>query len=103
MSNIFSLANRVVCEIMWKNMVEPDRTQMENNTMEENALCLLNEQVKNRHPHSQCCAHQRYLRERALLLRYGFQYCTVFSSAQLPFVVLQIRYVIIIIIPFICT
>jgi hypothetical protein len=31
--------NRSLCEIMWKNMVEPDRPQMTYNTA--HALCVL--------------------------------------------------------------
>jgi len=40
-------AKRVVCEIMWKSMVEPDRTGMTNNMMQENELCMLSEQSQN--------------------------------------------------------
>jgi hypothetical protein len=46
-SKIIFPANRVVCEILWRSMVEPNRTGTANNTMQENEFCMLSEQGKN--------------------------------------------------------
>jgi hypothetical protein len=68
LNNFFFPENRAVCEIMWKNMVEPDRLQM-------TACALYAGQWRHRHT-SAYVMHvafpcQQWLRERASLFRYG--------------------------------
>jgi hypothetical protein len=39
-STVFFPENRAICEIMWKNMVKPERPHMKNNTAQKNVTFM---------------------------------------------------------------
>ena len=77
MFNNFFPENRAVYEIMWKNMVEPDRQQM------EYGACALLAASLRLQTHTEECViafpRQKWLRECALVLRYTHIACLVLN------------------------
>jgi hypothetical protein len=78
MFNNFFFENRVLHEIMWKIIVEPDRPQM---TLSIRIACWI---LKNKNTHSEYViiivfSLKERLHERATILRYTYSACPIFS------------------------
>jgi hypothetical protein len=81
MVTFFSFENRVVCEIMWKNMVEPDRLQM---TIQYNKTRALHTGYLGLQTHTKyitgiAFTRQQRLRERTSMLRHMYNACLIIS------------------------
>jgi hypothetical protein len=79
MLNNFFCANRAVCDITWKNMVEPDRPQLTAIIWLILFACWI---PKATHSHSEYVTLiafllQHWLHEGASVLRYTFSVCLV--------------------------
>jgi hypothetical protein len=78
LSNFFSSENRTIHEVMWKNVVEPDRSQKKIYTA--HALCMLDTDTRSEYVTVVAFPRQQWLRGDASVLRHKDIACLIIQE-----------------------